>query len=98
MSAQRGDGRAQIKRIILVAFIAIIASVEFGLYPFSSSVDFRIRAPTSVPTVAPTAHAGRARAPVCVEAPASSFARKIAGQFSVKPFRQALRFSPIFAT
>ncbi len=64
MSAQRGDGRAQIKRIILVAFIAIITGVEFGLYPFSSSVDFRIRAPTSAPTSAPTAHVGRARARV----------------------------------
>lgn len=61
MSAHRGDGRAQIKRIILVAFIAIIATVEFGLYPFSSSVDFRIRAPASAPTASPTAHAGSAR-------------------------------------
>ena len=62
MSAQRGDGRAQIKRIILVAFIAIIASVEFGLYPFSSSVDFRSERPRRYPRWHPRRTPARARA------------------------------------
>ena len=61
MSAQRGDGRAQIKRIILVAFIAIIASVEFGLYPFSSSVDLGSERPRRYPRWHPRRAGARAR-------------------------------------